>query len=359
VLIRILPALVANAKSEMKSLPKNGLTVIDAFCGAGVGAVGSEMAGFSTIYAFDNNHHAVRNFNKNISNVAVCLDARDIDYDSIPDADVITGGFPCKPWSTAGSKLGIKDEKNGDLGELFVDLILHKKPKAFLMENVAGIVNKRNIKFFNMLVERMSDLYDIKWKLVNCADYGIPQKRERVFVIGIRKEIGSSYVFPQTSSKKVSIKEALAGLPEIPDGLNNHEYHQSFAIRKDETPYISKIPIGGNWKCLPENEARAFMKGAFNNGGGRTGFLRVIDPNLPAKTIMSTPMGKSTAQILRISDGSSRRFTVRESLRLQTVPDFWCFDKETPISVQYERCSGIPSLMSYQLMIEIGNALNV
>jgi len=205
----------------------------------------------------------------------------------------------------------------------------------------------------------MSDLYDIKWKLLNCADYGIPQKRERVFVIGIRKEIGSSYVFPQTSSKKVSIKEALAGLPEIPDGLNNHEYHQSFAIRKDETPYISKIPIGGNWKCLPENEARAFMKGAFNNGGGRTGFLRVIDPNLPAKTIMSTPMGKSTAQILRISDGSSRRFTVRESLRLQTVPDFWCFDKETPISVQYERCSGIPSLMSYQLMIEIGNALNV
>ena len=115
----------------MNSLPKNGLTVIDTFCGAGIGAVGSEMAGFSTIYAFDNNHHAVRNFNKNIADVADCLDARDIDYDLIPDADVITGGFPCKPWSTAGSQLGRKDKKNGDLGELFVDLVLHKKPKAF------------------------------------------------------------------------------------------------------------------------------------------------------------------------------------------------------------------------------------
>ena len=187
---------------------------------------------------------------------------------------------------------------------------------------------------------------------------GCLKKEKGFFVIGIRKDIGSSYTFPPTSSKKVSIREALVGLPEIPDGSNNHEYHQSFSIRRDEIPYVSKIPIGGNWKCLSEDEARCFMKGAFNTGGGRTG-LRVVDPALPAKTIMSTPMGKSTAQILRISDGSSRRFTVRESLRLQTVPDSWGFDKETPISVQYERCSGIPSLMSYKLMIEIGKALNV
>ena len=121
---------------------------------------------------------------------------------------------------------------------------------------------------------------------------------------------------------------------------------------------MDKIPKGGNWKSLPLEEQKIFMKGAFYSGGGRTGFLSVVDENKPARTIMSSPMGKNNAQILRLSDGSSRRFTVRESLRLQSVPDTWGFDDETPIKVQYERCSGIPSLVSYKLMVELAKILS-
>lgn len=339
-------------------LENNGLTILDCFCGAGIGAIGAEKAGYSTIYAFDKNPHAVRNFNKNIKNVANVIDVNDVDINSLPYADIITGGFPCKSWSNAGKREGENCDVNGGLAKKLVSIIINKQPKAFLMENVKGFVNKKNMNHFNEIKDMLSAYYNITWDVLNCYDYGVPQKRERVFIIGINKSIESNiFKFPEKSEMKFSINDALYGLPEIPNNINNHDYNKSYTLRKDEEPYAHKVPIGGNWKNLNESDAKAFMKNAFYSGGGRTGFLHVVDPNEPAKTIMSTPMGKNTAQILRLSDNSHRRYTVRESLRLQTVPDSFVFDKETPIKIQYERCSGIPSLMSYKLLIEIKKAL--
>lgn len=335
---------------KMIKLKENGFTVLDCFCGAGVGAVGTELAGFNTIYAFDNNFHAVRNFNKNIKDVAKVIDANFLNINDLPCTDVITGGFPCKPWSVAGKGQGEKCEKNGNLAQKLIEIILEKKPKAFLIENVKGLVNKKNFPYFEKMLEILSTKYKNFWKVIDCSEYGVPQKRERVFIIGISKKINKEFVFPEKSIKKYSINDALVGLPEFPDGKNNHEYHKSWTIRKDEEPFVHKISIGGNWKDLNEDDAKVFMKKAWYSGGGQTSYLAVMDRNKPARTILSTPMGKNTAQILRLSDDSHRRYTVRESLRLQTVPDSWGFDKETPIRIQYERCSGIPCLISYKLM---------
>lgn len=344
----------------MTQLPSNGLTILDCYCGAGVGAIGAEMAGFKTVYAFDNNKHAVRNYNTNIANggsIAHVVDARTLDISTLPNTDIITGGFPCKPWSCNGKGEGESCEKNGNLAQVLIDIILLKEPKGFLIENVKGLVDKKNKPYFEAMVKQLEKSFDVSWQVLDCSEYGVPQKRERVFIVGTHKILCKTFNFPLKSNVKYSIKNALQGLTEAPDGVNNHELNEKWTIRNDEKPFVHKVPKGGNWKSLPEQDQKTFMKGAFNSGGGRTGYLAVMDDTKPARTIMSTPMGKNTVQILRLSDGSSRRYTVRESLRLQSVPDSWGFDSDTPVRVQYERCSGIPSLMSYKLMEQVAISL--
>lgn len=340
----------------MIQLPLNDLTVGDLFCGAGIGGLGSKLAGFKTVYAFDNNPVAVSTFNKNVEPVACLADANNINFDDLPDVDVLTAGFPCKPFSVCGKRLGTADKKHGNLGEITLNLILHKKPKAFLIENVKGIVSKSNKTFFLNLVAALETEYQVTWRLIDCSDYGVPQKRERVFIIGIRKGLQTKFVFPPASNEKLTVLDAIGDLPKVPsDLISNHA--KDCGIRKDEAPYINKIPVGGNWKSLPLEDQKAFMKQGFYSGGGRTGALYKVDPNKPAKTILSSPMGKATAQILHWEGHEPRRFTVRECLRLQSVPDSFSFDETIPLMKQYERCSGIPTLVSYIFMKEIANVV--
>lgn len=341
----------------MIQLKANGLTVGDMFCGAGIGAVGTKLAGFKTVFAFDNNKYAVDTFNKNIEPVAYIQDAKTLSVDSLPYADVITAGFPCKPFSVCGNQLGQDDPDTGNLGFITLQTILRKEPKAFLIENVSGLVNKRNMQFFLELVQEFSTKYNVTWQLINCAEYGVPQKRMRVFVVGIRSDLEAEFEFPKPEGKIVSVKDAIGDLPKQPcSSVSNHS--RDCGIRNDEAPYVDKIPAGGNWKDLPVEDQKAFMKKGYYSGGGRTGALWKVDPDKPAKTIMSSPKGKATAQILHWTGHSPRRYTVRESLRLQTVPDWFSFDEDIPLMKQYERCSGIPSKVMYLFMKQIGDTLN-
>lgn len=344
---------------KMKQLPNNGLTVVDFFCGAGIGAVGTELAGFETIFAFDNNKNAVNTYNHNFKgNIAKVIDANNLTNNDIPDADIYTGGFPCQPFSIAGKNLGEKDPDKGNLGMIFSKFIVSKRPKGFLMENVSGLSNKRNIDFLYKLVDFLSDDYHVTWEKLNLVDYGVPQERVRIFIVGVRKDIGKKFEFPEKSSQQYSIRSAIDDLPKTPNNINNHDDLEMFKLRNDEKPFSHKIPVGKNWKALEEEDQRAFMKGAYFSKGGRTGFLRKVDPDKPAKTILSSPMGKATAQILDWGINDERRYTVRESLRLQTVPDFFSFPDTVKPSKQFERCSGIPSLFSYKMMLQMKKAIN-
>ena len=343
---------------KIKKLKKNGLTVVDFFCGAGIGAVGIEKAGFKTVFAFDYNKHAVNAYNHNFpKHNAQVLDANKLTNDDIPMADVYIGGFPCQPFSISGKNLGKEDPDKGNLGQIICDFIITKKPKSFFLENVKGLANKRNIGFLNELISYLSTEYNVTYEIINCADYGVPQERERVFIIGIRKDLNARFEFPEKSSFRYSILDAIGDLPKKPNNINNHDDLKSFKVRNDEKPFIDKVPEGGNWKSLPIKDQKAFMKKGYYSGGGRTGALRKVDPNKPAKTILSTPMGKATAQILDWGIGDPRRYTVRESLRLQTVPDSYIFPDNVSPNKQYERCSGIPSLVAYKFMIEIEKIL--
>lgn len=349
----------------MTALPSNGFTMLDLFCGAGIGATGFQLAGFEIVGAIDNQPYAVDTYNRNIGHHATVSDIRQVNGADLPDADVITGGFPCKPFSIIGKGDGQADEKNGDLGAHFFRLVKEKRPKAFLLENVGGLISKKHRDFFDELVESFEGVgYHVEWRYLNLWEYGVPQKRNRVFAIGIRHDVNATFhfPFPLAVEQRTTIRQAIGDLPEPNEDTSFN--HKGYGIRKDELPFVQLIPPGENWRALPEEGQRRFLGNAFNSGGGRTGFLRKVAFDNPAWTITSCMNGKNNAQLVDLRDKypgegitGNRRFTVRECLRLQTVPDWFVFDESVSLAKQYERCSGIPSLMAYQLGLSLANAL--
>ncbi|WCK57708.1 DNA (cytosine-5-)-methyltransferase (plasmid) [Aneurinibacillus sp. Ricciae_BoGa-3] len=408
--------------------PFNGLTMIDLFCGAGVGASGFKLAGYKIVYAIDNQKYAVDTYNRNIGNHAVLGDIRKLKSEDVPWADIITGGFPCTPFSVAGKGNGVQDKNKGDLGYHFYRIIKEKQPKAFLMENVGGLLTKKHKKFFEELMKLFDEAgYHVTYQqkengepdTLNCWEYGVPQLRKRVIAVGIRKDLGKTFTFPSPipEQSRTTIRDAIGDLPD-PNGENNHK---GYGIRKDEAPYVDKIPPGGNWRNLPVEDQIAFLGKAFYSGGGRTGFLRKVKFDNPAWTLTSFMNGKNNAQIVDNRDkytsfplsnhndyyqgdfspryksrnrqkqwdepsftivssarqlplypeparydirkmdsyeiAPPRRFTVRECLRLQTVPDWFSFGEDVSLAHQYERCSGIPSLIAYRFGKQIAELL--
>lgn len=406
----------------MTKRASNGLKVVDLFCGGGVGACGVTLAGYDIVWAVDNKEYAVNTYNENIGNHAVVQDIRKTMADDIPDHDLMIATPVCKSFSFAGNGEGVDNKDFGDLSYHFYRLLKEKKPKAFLFENVDGMVSKKHRPFFDGLVKYVEEIgYVVTWKVINCYEYGVPQNRKRVLMVGIRADLNKKFEFPEVIpiEERTTIRQAIGDLPN-PDIVMNSkkdiqfvndekatlENHSGYGIRNDEKPFIDKVPIGGNWKDLIEEDAKKFMGNAFYSGGGRTGFLRKVTFDKPAHTITSTMNGKNNAQIIDNQDkyykGSfsprylsrnrqrqwdepsftivsearqlplhpepanydirkmdtydilpPRRFTVRECLRIQTVPDWFIFDEKIDLKKQYERCSGIPSLMAYKLVIEI------
>ena len=182
--------------------------------------------------------------------------------------------------------MGINDPDKGNLGKITYEVILHTLPKCFLLENVKGLASKKNLPFLLALVNNLEKEYNVSWEVINCADYGVPQNRERVFIVGVRKDLNSSFMaFPDKTHKNnpVSLKEVIEDIKIKGDYIPNHS--EDCGIRNDELPYVQYLSDGECWKHLPcEEMKKEFMKGAYFSGGGRTTYLGVIDKNLPART---------------------------------------------------------------------------
>lgn len=338
----------------------NMVTVGELFCGAGIGAVAIHERGLNVVYAYDNNKYAVNVYNHNFGDIATVVDLKTTPYDTIPEVDLIVAGFPCQPFSFNGNGLGERDPDKGNLGKITYEIILHKLPKYFILENVKGLASKKNMPFLLHLVDNLSKDYNVSWEVVNCAWWGVPQNRERVFIIGVRRDLGFTFKFPEFTHKEVpkSLYSAIQDIREKGNYIPNHT--KDCGIRKDEQPFIHYLTDGQCWKDLPEEwMKKEFMKGAYGSSGGKTTYLAVIDKNKPARTILSSPMGKNSSQILKWDDQPHRRYTVRESLRLQTVPDWWVFPDHIPLMKQYERCSGIPPLVLGVLLDELLRSKNL
>lgn len=181
-----------------------GLKVISLFSGCGGMDLGFIQAGFEIVWANDFDPNAVKTYKRNIGNHIVLGDIKEIKSSQIPDADVLTGGFPCQGFSVANNKRGMHDQRNFLYKEM-LRIIEDKKPKIFVAENVKGLLQMQQGKIIEMIKKDFEKIgYTVDYRLLDAADYGVPQHRERVIILGNRKSIKN--VFPKPTHEKLLMK---------------------------------------------------------------------------------------------------------------------------------------------------------
>ena len=215
------------------------MKIISLFSGAGGLDLGLIQAGNEIIWANDIDQNAVSTYKKNIGSHIICDDIRNIELANLPDADVVVGGFPCQGFSLANRFRMLDDERN-QLYRFFYNVIKKKKPKFFIAENVKGILSLGKGEAIKQIISDFEKAgYYTELHLVNMANYGVPETRQRVIIIGQRKAYGKKmkFRFPEPTHDKeakdglkkwVSIKQAIDRFPDPdkPNSVLNHEYSQ-------------------------------------------------------------------------------------------------------------------------------------
>lgn len=189
-------------------------TAVSLFCGAGGLDMGFDRTGYKTIWANDFDNDACkthRNWSK--ANV-VCGDISKVDYSAIPVSDVMLGGFPCQGFSLSGPRK-IDDSRNV-LYKHYVKLVRQNKPKAFIGENVKGLLTMGNGQIINAIIADFAECgYDVYFKLVNAKNFGVPQDRERVIIVGFRKDLQvKGFELPDTNGEAMTLREAIGDMAE-------------------------------------------------------------------------------------------------------------------------------------------------
>ena len=296
------------------------MKVVSLFSGAGGLDLGFKMAGHEIIWANDLYEDAVETYKHNLGNHIVCEDISKVDAEDIPECDIIIGGFPCQGFSVANMKRHKADERNA-LYKQLIRVIGAKKPKFFLAENVKGLTNLAKGSVFKMILNDFSELgYKVSHKILNAADYGVPQTRQRVIIIGVRNDINFEYHFPEPTNSKngedglprwVSVGEAMANIadPDLPNTLPNHEY--------------SKYKL------------------QFNGYLGH----RKLDPEKPAPTVTARGDNKGGVVILPHPNGQ-RRMSCRELAAVQSFPLDYEFSGNRS-SVYRQIGNAVPPLLGY------------
>ena len=184
------------------------MKVVSLFSGAGGFDLGFIRAGHEIVYAVDNDKQACETYRKNIGPI-VCKDIREVSSDEIPDCDVVIGGFPCQGFSQANGNRCVSDERNTLYLEM-LRIIKDKQPEWFVAENVRGILSLGKGEVIKQIVDDFKSVgYNVEYQLLNCADYGVPQMRQRVFIIG--NNSGKEIKFPQPTHYDPT-KEKIEGL---------------------------------------------------------------------------------------------------------------------------------------------------
>ncbi|MDK4528072.1 DNA (cytosine-5-)-methyltransferase [Kingella kingae] len=253
---------------------------------------------FEIAYATDHDPYAVKIYNANFSHQAEIKDVRDIVAGELPEHDILLGGFPCQSFSIVAQnppRLGYKDEK-GTLFFEMVKVLKEKKPRFFIAENVKGLLSANQKQAFPMIIREFEQAgYHIHFKLLNASEFGVPQKRERVFIVGFRDdEDFFKFQFPETLPEKIPLKYAL-------DEQANH----------DEKWFFSQKAVNGMLR----------VREKMNKG-------RVQDIEQPCNTISSHLAKVSlngTDPVLMVGE-RYRRFSPREAANIQSFPLNFQFD---------------------------------
>lgn len=296
---------------------------IELFAGAGGLALGLEKAGFEEIGLIEINKKACDTLRLNRPNWNVIEE--DIVEFSKKDLlkefnlqkgelDLLSGGYPCQSFSYAGKRLGI-DDVRGTMFYYYAEFLKQLQPKMFLAENVKGLTTHDGGKTLQTMLDVFQDLgYEVEWKVLDAWDYGVAEKRQRVVIIGIRKDLKNKikFEYPKPHKYKPVLRDVLKDVPESEGARYPEKKKKVFDL----------VPPGGYWRDLPDDVARDYMKSCYFMGGGRTGIARRLSWDEPSLTLTCSPMMKQTD---RCHPDESRPFTTREYARIQSFPDNWTF----------------------------------
>jgi DNA (cytosine-5)-methyltransferase 1 len=245
---------------------------IDLFAGIGGVRIGFERAGFKTVFANDFEPKCKDTYDLNFNNTSLTIkDLRKINMDELPEFDFLLGGFPCQPFSIAGYRQGFEDEQ--DRGNLFFDIIKilkNKKPTGFLLENVKNLHTHDNGNTFRVILDTLNKIgYDVKTKVLNSMEYGgVPQNRERIYIVGFLKETGYIYdfEFPKTIKLESSIKDIL----EDPKKIDSKYYYNDKPLFEKLKDHNFKENIIYQWrrKYVRENKSGVCPTLTANMGTG-------------------------------------------------------------------------------------------
>lgn len=317
------------------------LKVASLFCGCGgtdVGLIGNfdflgkhyDANNIEIVYANDIDANACAIFEKNFGLAPDNRDIRTVSAEELPEFDILTGGFPCQSFSIVAQnppRLGIKDDR----GMLFFEMcriLRARQPKCFIAENVKGILTANKKAAFPLILQEFENSgYDVKYTVLNAAEYGVPQKRERVIIVGFRKDLGIDFTFP---TPIISTEEEYEPLQSV------------IEIEVAEKYYFSERAVAGMMK----------NRESMNKG-------RAQDVTKPCNTVgahLAKVSLNSTDPVLLVG-GRYRRFTPREVARIQSFPeDFQLIGSE---GAQYRALgNAIPPVMFWHVAKTVSALLN-
>ncbi len=325
----------AKAFQVLKSKEKPRYSVVELFAGAGGLALGLENAGLKTAMLVEIDKWAAKTLQENRPkwNIKAC-DVAEVNFKGIK-ADIVTGGFPCQAFSYAGKRLGFEDTR-GTLFFEFARAIKEIKPRIVLGENVRGLERHDNGRTLATMLNVLDELgYNVAYKVLRAQYYDVPQKRERLVIIGVRKDLQRPIAFPKEKSYTVTLRSALAKVPKS-EGQNYTEQKKKV---------MELVPEGGYWRDLPLAVQKKFMGASFYLGGGKTGMARRLSWDEPSLTLTCNPAQKQTE---RCHPSETRPLTVREYARIQSFPDDWNFTGST--AAQYKQIgNAVPVNLAYHI----------
>ena len=312
---------------------ENKIKVASLFCGCGgsdLGLLGGfEYLGksyrklpFEIVYAIDNDKYAVETYNANFKHAAECADVTKVNFADVPEVDMMIGGFPCQSFSTVNPTKDTNDAR-ANLYKEIVRFLHEKRPKYFICENVKGLLTLQNGAIIQKIVNEFSECgYNIRYKLIKAVEYGIPQRRERVIIVGIRNDINFRYSYPEPICSEVNATP----LSSVIDKLDIEEQKYYFS---------HKAVLG--------------VKNAKNNM--KRGLWQNL--NAPCLTLTShlAKVSMNSRDPILLVDAEKelyRRFTPREAARIQSFPD--SFKLHTSEAKSYKQIgNAIPPVMMWYI----------
>jgi DNA (cytosine-5)-methyltransferase 1 len=347
--------------------------LISLFCGAGGMDFGSHAEGFQTVLALDNFAASTETFAKYFLDTDVrtegIFEFNSSKKNPYPKADVLTGGYPCQSFSMGG----VRNPSNDDRSNLFLgfaDAVNKIKPKVFIAENVSGLAKLQNGEWFKRQLDvyenELSVRYHVHWMLLNAADYGVPQFRKRVIIVGVRHDVSDNFEFPKPTHAKPTLAKKLGLLPHASHG--------------DAIAHLPPHPVGeyyerphdpeGNfaWYFMSRNRRHRWDEPAFTVVAN---FRHItLHPASPKMELEWSDLANGWKQKWRFTDdydhkafckkfpnlNPPRRLSWREAAAIQTFPKN--FEPAGDLAEKFEQIgNAVPPLLMQHVMRQVKKIL--